>query len=161
MFLSRVLQRLPPSGVELRLREPDPVLLTLIRRYRRILQFATVGVSGVLVNMASVWAGLQLVQAADPDLRDALASALGILVSVFTNFLLNDVWTWGDREKGSWLSRLARYYLVSAAAALLQFGCAMGLRLLLDINLYLAQFSGIALGTIVNYVANNRWTFKD
>ena len=75
MFLSRVLQRLPPSGVEIRLREPDPVLLALIRRYRRILQFATVGVSGVLVNMASVWAGLQLVQAADPDLRDALASS--------------------------------------------------------------------------------------
>ena len=132
----------------------------LLQRHRRVLQFATVGVSGVFVNMAFVWVGLQLMQVADPELRDAMASALGILVSVFTNFLLNDVWTWGDREKGSWLSRLARYYVVSAAAALLQFGCAMGLRLLLDLNLYLAQFSGIALGTIVNYIANNRWTFK-
>lgn len=135
-------------------------MIDRLRRHQRILQFATVGVSGVLVNMASVWVGLRIVLIADPQLRDALASALGIVVSVFTNFLLNDAWTWGDRAKGPWLSRLARYYLVSAAAALLQFGCAMGLRLLLDVNLYLAQFSGIALGTIINYVANNRWTFK-
>lgn len=135
-------------------------MIERLRRHQRILQFATVGVSGVLVNMASVWVGLRIVLIADPQLRDALASALGIVVSVFTNFLLNDAWTWGDRAKGPWLSRLARYYLVSAAAALLQFGCAMGLRLLLDVNLYLAQFSGIALGTIINYVANNRWTFK-
>lgn len=110
--------------------------------------------------MAFVWVGLRVSLVSDPGLRDALASALGILVSVFTNFVLNDVWTWGDRQKRPWLARLYRYYLVSAAAALLQFGCAMGLRLLLDINLYLAQFSGIAIGTIINYVANNRWTFK-
>ena len=135
-------------------------MVGFIPRHWRKLKFAAVGVSGVFVNMAFVWVGLQASLVTDPGLRDALASALGILVSVFTNFVLNDVWTWGDRQKRPWLARLFRYYLVSAAAALLQFGCAMGLRLLLDINLYLAQFSGIAIGTIINYVANNRWTFK-
>lgn len=118
------------------------------------------GVSGVVVNMAVVWAAL-LLAIPDPVLRDAMASALGIVVSVLTNFLLNDAWTWGDRAKRVWLSRLLRYYLVSAAAALLQFGCAMGLRFLLDADLYVAQLLGIVLGTGVNYVANNVWTFRD
>ena len=111
--------------------------------------------------MGFVWFGQRGFAVADPDLKDALSSALGIVVSVFTNFVLNDLWTWGDRSKGSWFSRLARYYLVSTLAGLLQFGCAMGLRFLLDLNLYLAQIAGIGLGTVVNYVANNLWTFRE
>lgn len=136
-------------------------MIALLRRHQRLLQFGSVGVSGVFVNMAVVWLALSVLAVPDPDSRDAMASALGILVSMFTNFLLNDAWTWGDREKGPWLSRLTRYYLVGAAAALLQFGCAMGLRMLLDVNLYIAQAAGIGLGTVVNYVANNVWTFRE
>ena len=135
-------------------------MITLIKRHRRMLQFGFVGVSGVFVNLAFVWIGLRLLAGTDPILHDAAASALGIVVSVFTNFVLNDLWTWGDRRKGPWWVRLGRYYLVSAAAGLLQFGCAMGLRLSLDVSLYLAQGVGIGLGTVVNYVANNLWTFK-
>jgi dolichol-phosphate mannosyltransferase len=136
-------------------------MIALLQKHRRLLQFGTVGVSGVLVNMACVWGALRLLVVPDPELRDAMASALGIVISVLSNFLLNDAWTWGDRAKGSWLHRLLRYYTVSAAAALLQFGCAMGLRLLLSTDLYLAQLAGIGLGTVVNYVANNVWTFRD
>jgi dolichol-phosphate mannosyltransferase len=126
-----------------------------------VLQFGTVGVSGVVVNIAVVWAAVELLVVAEPGVRAAMASALGIVVSVLSNFVLNDAWTWGDRAKGAWLSRLLRYYLVSAAAALLQFGCAMGLHLLVDADLYVAQLVGIVLGTGVNYVANNAWTFRD
>jgi putative flippase GtrA len=137
----------------------------LLARYKRLLQFGAVGASGVLVNMAGVWLGLRLFEPFPADARDALSSALGIAISILTNFLLNDLWTWGDREKGSrrrdWLKRLASYYVVSAAAGLLQFGTAMGLRLALELNLYLAQAVGIGLGTVVNYVVNNLWTFRD
>mgnify|MGYP003889173931 CR=1 FL=1 len=37
----------------------------------------------------------------------------------------------------------------------------MGLRFALEMNLYLAQAVGIGLGTVVNYVVNNLWTFRD
>ena len=140
---------------------PDIPPQSAFQRYRRLLQFAVVGASGVVVNMAAVWVAQQALAVPDPATKDAMSSALGIVLSVFTNFLLNDRWTWGDRTKGAWLSRLLRYYLVSAAAAALQFGVAMALRFLLDINIYLAQFVGIGLGTVVNYVANNVWTFRN
>lgn len=131
----------------------------------RFVKFGLVGASGVVVNLAFVWVGLA-VWAANPEAtRKALASALGIAVSVFTNFLLNDAWTWADRHKGGrrrdLLARVARYYFASGAAIALQYGVAMLLAQAADWNLYLAQLVGIALGTVVNYVVNNIWTFRD
>lgn len=113
--------------------------------------------------MAGVWIALRLLSATAlaPDAQEALASAAGILVSVFTNFLLNDLWTWADRAKGPWLARLLRYYAVSAAAGLVQFAAAVALSVGAQVDIYLAQMVGIVLGTGINYVANNAWTFRE
>ena len=136
----------------------------ILARHQRLLQFAAVGASGVVVNMAFVAGGMAAFAGLAPELREALSSALGIAVSVLSNFLLNDLWTWGDRDKTGgrrgWLVRLARYYAVSAAAGLLQFGVAMGLAMGLEVNIYAAQLAGIGLGTVINYVVNNVWTFR-
>ena len=132
---------------------------------RRLIKFCAVGGSGVVVNLGFVWVGREFAHDWDPEARDAFASALGILVSILGNFLLNDLWTWGDRAKGSsprdLLRRIASYYVVSGAAVLIQYGVAMGLRLWLGWLIYWAQALGILLGTGINYVANNRWTFRD
>ena len=56
-------------------------------------------------------------------------------------------------------ARARSLVLASAAAIGIQFGTAQGLSLVLEWNLYLAQCCGILLGTVVNYLANNRWTF--
>ena len=132
---------------------------------RRFIKFCVVGGSGVAVNLGSVWLGRVAAGDWEPGPRDAFASALGILVSVFANFVFNDLWTWGDRAKGDrrrdFMTRAMSYYLVSGAAVAIQYGVAMGLRLWLDWLIYLAQAVGILLGTAVNYVANNRWTFAD
>ena len=132
---------------------------------RRFIKFCVVGGSGVVVNLAFVWVGRIIAEDWSPGPRDAFASALGILVSVLGNFLLNDLWTWGDRAKGArrrdFMTRALSYYVVSGAAVVIQYGVAMGLRMWLDWLIYLAQAVGIVLGTGVNYVANNRWTFAD
>ena len=132
---------------------------------RRFIKFCVVGGSGVVVNLAFVWLGRLLAADLEPRTQDAFASAFGIVVSVFGNFLLNDLWTWGDRDKGrsawSFVSRVLRYYLVSSLAIGIQYGAAMTLRLYLDVWIYTAQSLGIVLGTGVNYAANNRWTFGD
>jgi len=132
---------------------------------RRFIKFCVVGGSGVAVNLAFVWVGRTIVVEWEPGPRDAFASALGILVSVLGNFLFNDLWTWGDRAKGrrrrDFMARALSYYVVSSAAVAIQYGVAMALRLWLDWLIYLAQAVGILLGTAINYVANNRWTFAD
>ena len=132
---------------------------------RRFIKFCVVGGSGVVINLAFVWVGRTLASDWSPEPRDAFASALGILVSVLGNFLFNDFWTWGDRTKGhrtrDFLTRALSYYVVSSAAVAVQYGVAMALRLWLDWIIYVAQAAGILLGTAINYVANNRWTFAD
>jgi len=152
-----------PAGLVARLRQLAHRLLP--PAWLRFVKFGLVGASGVVVNLAFVWVGLALWNGSPEGTRKALASALGIVVSVFTNFLLNDAWTWADRRKGDrrrdLLARVGRYYLASAAAIALQYGVAMVLAQAADWNLYLAQLVGIALGTVVNYVVNNVWTFRD
>lgn len=131
---------------------------------QRFLRFAVVGASGVLVNFAFLTLGLWVFKGLGGG-REAAASALGIVASVVTNFLLNDVWTWGDRKKGTrkrdvaW--RLSTYAVGAGIAAALQFGIAALFRSALGAHVYVAQAVGIAVGTVVNYLINNHVVFKD
>lgn len=141
-------------------------LLTLLRRLlskeqRRFIKFCVVGGSGVPVNLLVTWLTYTYAfSSLGEDLRKALCYIAGIAVSIFTNFLLNDLWTWRDREKtgSSFVGRLVRFYMVCAVAAVLQFGAAMLLSRIM--HYLLSQFFGIALATVVNYVVNNLWTYR-
>ena len=132
---------------------------------KRFLKFGIVGASGVAVNLAFVWLGLEVMRELEEATRNAFASALGIAVSVISNFVLNDLWTWGDREKGvrkrDLAARFGAYCLASGAAVMIQYGCAQVLSQAFDWNLYLAQLIGIILGMALNFVVNNRWTFRN
>ena len=131
---------------------------------RRFLKFCIVGASGVPINLLFTWLGHNLFFAAlVGQWRNASAFLLGIAVSILTNFLLNDVWTWGDREKhqGAFWSRLLRFYIVCSLASVLQFGAAMALSAWAGLHYLLAQLVGIVLATGVNFAVNNLWTFRE
>jgi dolichol-phosphate mannosyltransferase len=150
----------------------------------RFLRFAAVGGSGVVVNFAVVWlAEMALRASLDPvefpllgtvDAVSLFALIAGILVSIFTNFLINDAWTWGDRSKTSaWLARCRDFYVTNGLAAGLQLAVAWTLVNFavfhivvfgLDLTSWsvrLASLSAIAIATPLNYVVNNVWTFRD
>ena len=132
---------------------------------RRFVKFCVVGASGVVVNLAFVWVGQLAAASLEPGSRDVVASLLGIVVSVFGNFLLNNLWTWGDRTQGAdrraFWTRVVQYYVASAAAIAIQFVTAQALLHGLEWNIYVGQTAGILLGTAVNYIANNTWIFRD
>lgn len=131
---------------------------------RRFFKFCTVGASGVGVNLAFVWIGHQLFASLERAPQLALASALGVVVSVFTNFLLNDAWTWADRPKGhrirDFFVRAGRYYLASGVAIGIQYGCAQLLAQAFGVWIYVAQAIGIVIGMGFNFAANHLWTFR-
>jgi len=131
---------------------------------RRFIKFCVVGASGVPINLLLTWLGHGVLFASlGADARKALAFLLGIAVSIFTNFPLNDLWTWADRDKveRGFAARLARFYLVCSLASGIQFGVAIALSVWLQLHYLLSQLAGIALATVVNYAVNNLWTFKD
>lgn len=83
----------------------------------QFLKFAMVGASGVVVNLV----GLGVFHAWGA--RASVASALAIQVSIVSNFLVNEFWTFREQRAtaGSTLGRAARFQLVSLLGAVLQW----------------------------------------
>jgi dolichol-phosphate mannosyltransferase len=115
-----------------------------------------VGASGVIINMGLLWILKSFI-----GLDVAVSSPIAIEMSILSNFVLNDIWTWGDRHSRSFLGRLWRYNLSIAGTA---FGINYPVLLILDrffnVNYLIANLSGIILGSIVNFVINHFWTYR-
>ena len=133
----------------------------------RFIQFCVVGASGVAVNLAvfAVFRYWLLDGVMTHDDRAFMAANLaGFTVSVLTNFLLNDFWTWGDRKKAGkahFWRRLVTFYIVSSLAGGVQLAVAATARSSLGMMDELAVLVGIGAATIINYVVNNVWTFRE
>lgn len=161
-------------------------------RLSRLVKFGLVGVSGVVVNLAVFEFFFRFVDmpGALAKMQFTLANALGILVSIFTNFLLNDAWTWGDRIKGNrrdWFGRLSKYYVSASVAAGVQLFVASATNTFvfeqlplelgadswlmpqwaaerlgtIDVGPTLAVLTGIAFGMAINFLASHLWAFRD
>jgi dolichol-phosphate mannosyltransferase len=133
---------------------------------RRFVRFGIVGGSGVVVNLGCAALGLSVLftGVADPDLQKHLSVILGIVVSVFTNFVINDRWTWADRSKHGlkhWFGRFGRYYLAASFGVVVQWAVAFGLHEWLDWHILLTDCFGIGAAVLINYQVNNRWTFRE
>ena len=91
-------------------------------------KFGLVGGLGVFVNLGVLW----LLRSV--GVTDTAASAVAIEVSILSNFVLNERWTFRDRadelgREGLW-SRAVRFQLVSGVGALLQWSAFVGLNVL-------------------------------
>ena len=87
----------------------------------------------------------------------------GIFVAIFTNFLLNNAWTWRDRrQRGAlpFLIRLAKYYAVASVAGAVQWTMLKVLTESFGIYYLISNLIGIAAGLVINFVINNLWTFR-
>jgi putative flippase GtrA len=153
------------------------LLKKILAEKKRFIKFAAVGLSGTVVNLAIVWLGNTLLFAALGEPHQTWISyALAIIVSIFSNYILNYLWTWRDRRaqgSASFFLHLFKYYLANMAAAGLQFLIAGGITCLLKIILFPgssevpvfwkmgASFAGIGIAMIVNFLLNHFWTFND
>src|SRR5690554_1900973 len=153
------------------------IVVWLVENRVRLFKFASVGASGVIVNLLVFELclfSLTYFQLSE-ELRFAIANSAGIIVSILTNFILNDIWTWSDREKGTvrdTFNRLAKYYVTASGVGLIQFAVSwLSLTLLwsyLELNVYnfdlgprLAVCTGIGIAMFFNFAASHLWTFRD
>lgn len=133
----------------------------------RFLRFAAVGASGVAVNLAAL-----ALLAGVLHVHEVAASALAIEISILSNFVLNDAFTFRDRIAGAGagrLERLVRYNLVSLVGLGLQLGAFVALRTVavrgfglpaLGRWRYAAQLAGIALALGWNFAGNLHFTWR-
>ena len=143
---------------------------------RRFLKFCAVGASGVVVNLAALALfgdGL--------GIHANIAAALAIELSIISNFLLNDGWTFSERNEGPRWLRMGRFHAVSLVGAAIQWTVFVTLNATVaawilhlpgetwsvvtrppDVGfyMYLSQLSGVVIATAWNFGANNFWTWR-
>ncbi|MCP4632560.1 MAG: GtrA family protein [candidate division Zixibacteria bacterium] len=125
----------------------------------RFLKFSVVGFTGVVVNM-----GLLYILTERFALYYMISSGIAIGTSIFSNFIINDLWTWGDRKKFTktgYFTRMFKYHVSAGIAA--SVGNFLSLVVLTEIaGIYyiISNLVGIAVGVIINFLLNDRWTYK-
>jgi dolichol-phosphate mannosyltransferase len=123
-----------------------------------LIKFMLVGLSGVIVNEGVYWL---LTRLGGLAAYDWLAVIIGIEVSIITNFILNDTFTFAKRRAGkSFMGRLLRFNLICVAGAVIQWGLFMLFTRLFGVYDLLSNFIGIVVAFLWNYSVNRNWTWR-
>lgn len=125
----------------------------------RFVKFCMVGGSGIGVDEGMLYllsgvAGLRPVE---------LASALSAETAIFTNFTLNDIFTFRDRRSPgakAVINRFWKFNLICLAGVGIKVGILSLLFNVAGIHYLLANLAGIAVATLWNYFVNTWWTWK-
>ncbi|OIQ49102.1 Undecaprenyl-phosphate mannosyltransferase [Pseudodesulfovibrio hydrargyri] len=134
-------------------------LLNLVRiRFRNsseFIRFLFVGASGVVVNLGLYWVLTRLL-----PIGLEIAAPVAIEVSIVSNFILNNVYTFRERGSGNSLARRFLYFHVAAGLAGV-VNYSIFILLVRGVGMYdiLANCVGIVGGTVVNYLMNSRITW--
>ena len=127
------------------------------RKSEEFIKFLLVGASGVAVNL-----GFYVLFSRGVGLPLEVASLIAIEISIISNFLLNNSFTFGKRVSASGLKkRFLRFHLVAGAAGVVNFTILLLLAKTFGLWDIAANLAGIACATLVNYFLNSRWTWKE
>ncbi len=120
-------------------------------------KFVLTGLSGVIINLGSFYLLLDL------GVHKYLASPIAIQLSIISNFLINNYWTFADRVMvGRKRVRGIRFNLVSLLALVLSYATFLLLSALFpQVSLVWLQGWGILPAVLVNYSLNSYWTFRE
>lgn len=122
-------------------------------------RFYTVGASGFFVNylisllFVDVVANLWYVQ----------ANIAGITVSIITNFFLNKIWTFEDRNFNAkkTVTQLGKFFGFSSLGGLVQVGIVFALKESYGIEYPIALILGVLVAAFGNFILNKKFTFKE
>jgi dolichol-phosphate mannosyltransferase len=128
-----------------------------IRRSEEFIKFILVGLSGVFVNL-----GFYLLFERKIGLSFALACLLAIELSILSNFLPNNAWTFRSRRTGfSWRTRLLRFHAVAGLAGVADYCTFLTLVSGFHVSDVLTGLAGLLVGVFINYLINSVWTWHE
>ena len=100
-----------------------------------------------------------LLGAANSFIAYGIAFLVGTEVSIVSNFLLNDRFTFGDFHARSWQVRCLRYHVTSIGGVLLTLGSSFSLLHLLHIPALPAPAAALIIATACNFVFHHVFTY--
>jgi len=132
---------------------------TSVRFISKAGRFYTVGASGLLVNyVVSLLLADSVV-----NFWYIHATVIGIAVSMTSNFILNKIWTFEDRnfEAKKTLAQYGKFVGFSSLGALIQLGMVYVLVDNYQIIYPLALIIAVIIAASSNFILNKKWTFKE
>jgi len=137
----------------------DSKTRTSVRFISKAGRFFTVGLSGLLVNyLVSL-----LFADAIMNFWYIHATVIGIIVSMSSNFILNKIWTFEDRnfEAKKTLIQYGKFVGFSSLGALIQLGMVYVLVDNYQFVYPLALMLAVIIAATSNFILNKKWTFKE
>lgn len=122
-------------------------------------RFYTVGALGFLVNYVTSLFFVGNI----PELWYLQANIFGIATSITSNFILNKIWTFEDRNFNlkKTISQFLKFIGFSSIGALIQIGIVFGLIENYQIDYPVALMLAILSAAFGNFILNKKWTFKE
>ena len=122
---------------------------------RTFIKFGIVGVSGIVVNVGFFSLFLQA------GWNKYLASPIAIEISIISNFLLNNYWTFRWRDPGDTVTlRGLKFNAVSVLTLLVSYTTFVTLTWFMpDRTPLVPQLLSVVPSAMVNYFLNSYWTF--
>ena len=123
---------------------------------KTFIKFAIVGISGVFVNLGVFTVLI------DVGMNKFLASPIAIELSIISNFLFNNFWTFSGRNnRDKFYLKGLKFNVVSIISLIVSYSTFIVLSLLFPHTMpQVHQAIGIIPATLVNYFLNSYWTFK-
>jgi len=132
---------------------------TSVRFISKAGRFYTVGASGLLVNyiISLLFADVII------DFWYIHATIIGIIVSMSSNFILNKMWTFEDRnfEAKKTLAQYGKFVGFSSLGALIQLGMVYVLVDNYQFVYSIALILAVIIAASSNFIFNKKWTFKE
>jgi len=132
---------------------------TSVRFISKAGRFYTVGASGLLVNyLVSL-----LFADAIINFWYIHATVIGIAISMSSNFILNKVWTFEDRnfETKKTIVQYGKFVGFSSLGALIQLGMVYVLVDNYQVMYPIALIIAVIIAASSNFILNKKWTFKE
>jgi dolichol-phosphate mannosyltransferase len=145
---------------KLTLHDEIEFLINIVKiRFRNsedFLRYCIVGILGVGVNFLTYFTLTRFTGWA-PE----LASPLAIELSIISNFICHNFWTFIKRISDiPYINRFIRFHIVAGVSGVINYLFFLFLINALFLPDLLSLFLGIGIATIFNYIGNSLWTFR-
>jgi len=127
-------------------------MLTL-NYWLRFIKFNIVGFTGIFVNQGILMILTSL------GLYYLYAGIIAIEVSIISNFLLNDLWTFRDRRSGHILKRLVKFNILMLVGLVINLLILYALTELASLHYTISNLFGIGIASIARYLMSIKWAW--
>jgi len=125
----------------------------------RIIKFSIVGILSILLNEATLWALTELLH-----IFYIVSAVIAGELSAVISFIMNDMWTFKERRKGSiWsaMIRFAKYNVSLWGTGWVGILILIALTEIFGINYLASNLVGIFVGSIMIFVLSDRWAWRE